>query len=347
MLAMRIHEYGAPDVFRADEVDRPTPGPRDLLVRVHATAVNPVDWKLRSGGQRNIIHYKLPWILGLDVSGVVEEVGARVTRFAVGDEVWSSPTHRRPGCYAEYTCIDEREAGRKPARISHVEAASMPLVGLTAYQCLVESARLQSGERVLIHAGAGGVGSFAIQLAKHLGAQVVTTCSARNADFVRALGADEVIDYTKGSFADACEPVDVVLDTIGPNILDDNVRVLRPGGRIANISVDIPELVARHGPILGSLAIAGDMVKLMAVPFHRKTIRSRHVIKRSDGEQLDVIAGLVESGAIRPVIDRVLPLREVAEAHRYGETNRARGKIVLEVVPSGGVDAIDPSHAPR
>lgn len=331
MLAMRIHEYGGPDVFRADEIERPVPGPRDLLVRVHATAVNPVDWKLRSGGQRNIVRYRLPWILGLDASGVVEAVGERVTRFAVGDEVWSSPTHRRPGCYAEYTCIDEREVGRKPARLSHVEAASMPLVALTAYQCLVESARLSRGERILIHAGAGGVGSFAIQLAKHLGAHVTTTCSARNADFVRALGADEVIDYTKGSFADACEPVDVVLDTIGPTILDDNVRVLKRGGRLANISVDVPEHVARYGPVLGLFTVVGEMARLIAVPFHRKTIRSRHVIKRSDGAQLDVIAGMVQSGAIRPVIDRVLPLREVAEAHRYGETNRARGKIVLAV----------------
>ena len=330
---MRIHEYGGPEVFRADDVERPTPGPREVLVRIHAAAVNPVDWKLRSGGQRNIVRYRLPWILGLDASGVVEAVGADVARFSVGDEVWSTPTHRRPGCYAEYTCIDEREAGHKPARLSHVEAASLPLVGLTAYQCLVESARLARGERVLVHAGAGGVGSFAIQLAKHLGAHVVTTCSARNADLVRSLGADEVIDYTKGNFADACDPVDVVLDTLGPTILEDNVRVCKTGGRIANISVDVPEHVARSGPVLGLFAVAADMARLMAVPFHRKTIRSRHVIKRSDGRQLDVIADLVDRGAIRPVIDRVLPMRDVAEAHRYGETNRARGKIVLENAP--------------
>ncbi len=328
---MRIHEYGGPDVFRADEVDRPEPGPRDLLVRVHATAVNPVDWKLRSGGQRNVARLELPWILGLDVSGVVEAVGPRVTCFRVGDEVWSTPTHRRPGCYAEYTCIDERQASKKPARLSHVEAASMPLVGLTAYQCLVESARLRAGERVLIHAGAGGVGTFAIQLAKHLGAHVLTTCSARNTDFVRALGADEVIDYTKGSFADQCDPVDVVLDSIGPRILEDNVRVLRAGGRLANISVDLPEHVERHGPFLGLFTVAGEMVRLLSLPFHRKAIRSRHVLKRSDGVQLDDIARLVDAGAIRAVIDRVLPLTEVADAHRYGETNRARGKIVLAV----------------
>ncbi len=331
MRAVRIHEYGGPEVLRIEEVDKPSPRPRDVLVRVRAAAVNPVDWKLRSGGQRNLVRYDLPWILGLDVSGVVEAVGERVTRFKVGDEVWSSPRHDRPGTYAEYVAIDEREVGRKPSRVTHEEAASIPLVGLTAYQCLVESGRLQRGERVLIHAGAGGVGTFAIQLAKHLGAHVITTASERNADFVRGLGADEVIDYRKGSFADRCAPVDLVLDSLGEEVFDDNLRVLREGGRLANISLDVPGHVERYGSFFSLFTLAHAMGRLIVVPHLRKRIRSRHVLKRCDGEQLDRIAGLVDEGAIRPVIDRVLPLDAIQEAHRYSESHRATGKIVLRV----------------
>lgn len=331
MLAMRIHEYGGPDVFRADTVDDPVPGPRDVRIRVRATAVNPVDWKVRAGGQRTIMRYALPWILGLDASGVVDAVGERVTRFRVGDEVWTSPIHSRPGTYAELTCVDEREVGKKPASLSHVEAASMPLVGLTAYQCLVDSARLRRGERVLIHAGAGGVGSLAIQLAKHLGAHVTTTCSARNEAMVRELGADEVIDYTRFDFSERCAPVDVVLDTIGRETLAGNIRVLKTGGRMACISIDVAEHRERFGPVFSLFSLGYAAAEIVVWPLVAKAIRSRHLVKRCDGEELDAIRALVDAGAIRPVIDRVMPLEKVAEAHAYGETNRARGKIVLEV----------------
>jgi alcohol dehydrogenase len=331
MLAVRIHEYGGPEVLRLEEVEKPTPGPRDLLVRVRATAVNPVDWKFRSGGQRNIAPFKLPWILGLDVSGVVEAVGSKVQKFKVGDEIWSSPRHTRPGTYAEYTCIDEREAAFKPKNITHEEAASIPLVGLTAYQCVVEKGRLQKGQRVLVQAGAGGVGSFAIQLAKHLGAHVITTASARNTDFVKELGADEVIDYTKGNFADACAPVDLVIDSVGESAFDDNLRVLRRGGRMSNITIDVPRHVERYGTFFSLFTLVGAMIKLHLWPLLKKGVRSRHVIKRCDGEQLQEITRLVEAGAIRPVIDRVLPLAEIQEAHRHSETHRAKGKIVVKV----------------
>lgn len=331
MLAARIHEYGGPEVLRIDEVAKPSPGPRDVLVRVRAAAVNPIDWKVRSGAQRGVMRYRLPWILGLDVSGVVEARGERVTRFEVGDEVWSSPTHRRPGTYAEYVCIDEREAAKKPKNVSHEEAASIPLIGLTAYQCVVEAGALRAGQRALVHAGSGGVGTFAVQLAKHLGAHVVTTCSARNADFVRSLGAHEVVDYTKGSFADACEPVDFVLDSLGEDAFADNVRVLKRGGRMANITLDLARLVERWGSILSVPAAGLSILRMMLVPWLKKGARSRHVIKRSDGAQLGLIAGLVEQGAIRPVIDRVYPLAEIQEAHRHSESHRARGKIVIRV----------------
>jgi NADPH:quinone reductase-like Zn-dependent oxidoreductase len=331
MRAMTIRAYGDPGVLHEEEVPKPSPGERDLLVRVHAAAVNPVDWKIRSGGQRNIIHYRFPWILGLDVSGVVEAVGPRVTGFSVGDEVWSSPTHRRPGSYAEYTCIDEREAARKPKNLGHVEAASIPLVGLTAYQCLVEKGKLRSGQTVLVHAGSGGVGAFAVQLAKHLGATVITTCSAKNADFVRELGADRVVDYTKESFGDVVHDVDLVLDSLGEPAFEGNLRAVRRGGRISNITVDLSRHVERYGPFLSVFTVAGRMIAMHVVPFVKKGVRFRHVIKRSDGAQLAEIATLVEQGAIRPTIDRVLPLAQAAEAHRLSETHHARGKIVLEV----------------
>lgn len=334
MLAARIHQYGGPEVLRLDEVPRPSPGPRDVLIRVRAAAVNPVDCKIRSGGQRSIIRYRLPWILGLDVSGTVEEVGALVTRFAPGDEVWSSPRHTRPGTYAEYVCVDEREVAKKPSSLTHEQAASLPLVGLTAYQCLVEKGKLRAGQRVLVHAGAGGVGSFAIQLAKHLGAHVVTTASPRNEELVRELGADEVIDYRKGSFAEASAPVDLVLDSLGEEVFEENLRVLRRGGRLVNITIDVPRHVERYGTFFSLFTLAWAMLKLHLRPL-LAGIRSRHVIKRCDGDQLRTIAELVEAGAIRPVIDRVVPLAEVAEAHRYSETHRARGKIVLRVGQDG------------
>lgn len=331
MLAVRLHEYGGPEVLRLEEVDKPTAGPRDVLIRVRATSVNPVDWKIRMGGQRNIIRYELPWILGLDVSGVVEAVGAEVTRFRVGDEVWSSPRHTRPGTYAEYVAIDEREVARKPKNLTHEEAASMPLVGLTAYQCLVDKGRLREGERVLIHAGAGGVGSFAIQLAHHLGAHVITTAGARNADFVRELGADEVIDYRSANFADVCAPVDLVLDSLGEEAFADNLRVIRRGGRMSNITFDVPAHVARYGTFFSLFTLGAAMVRLHVWPFLKKGIQSRHVIKQCDGAELQTITDLVEAGAIRPIIDRVLPIEEVQEAHRHSASHHARGKIVLTV----------------
>jgi alcohol dehydrogenase len=331
MRAARIHEYGPPEVLRVEEVDVPSPGPRDVRVRVCATSVNPVDWKIRSGGQRNIIRYSLPWILGLDVSGVVEAVGSRVTRFRVGDEVWSSPIHSRPGTYAEKVCIHEREVARKPKNLSHDEAASMPLVGLTAYQCLVEKGRLRAGQTVLVHAGSGGVGSFAIQLAKHVGARVITTCSGRNEAFVRELGADEVVDYTKQKIEDVMKDVDLVLDSVGEPSFAANLAVVRRGGRISNITVDVPGHVERHGPILSVLTLGASMARMYAWSFARKGARFRHVLKRCDGAQLATLTDIVEAGGVRPTIDRVLPLDAIADAHRHSESHRARGKIVLHV----------------
>jgi NADPH:quinone reductase-like Zn-dependent oxidoreductase len=328
---MTIHEYGEVSVFREEDVPKPTAGAHDVLVRVCAASVNPVDWKIRSGGQRNIIRLRFPWILGLDVSGVVEAIGAKVTRFRVGDEVFSSPRHTRPGTYAEYVCIDEREVAKKPKNLTHDEAASIPLVGLTAYQCVVEKGRLAPGQTMLVHAGSGGVGAFAIQLGKHLGAHVITTCSAKNADFVRDLGAERVIDYTKESFGDVVADVDLILDSMGESAFDGNLRAVRRGGRISNISVDVPGLVARYGPFFSLFVLVWTMIRFHLWPLLKKGVRLSHVIKRCDGNQLAVLAALCESGAIRPTVERVFPLERVKEAHELSETHRARGKIVLHV----------------
>ena len=335
-----MHEYGGPEVLRLDEVPKPVPGPNDVLVRVQASAVNPVDWKIRRGGQRNIIRYTLPWILGLDVSGVVEAVGAKVKRFQIGDEVWSSPTHSRPGSYAEYMAIDEREVALRPKTISHDEAASLPLVALTAYQSLVEKGKLAKGQTVVILAGSGGVGAVAIQIAKHVGARVVTTCSAKNADFVRKLGADQVIDYTKESFDEVLGPgsVDLVFDTNGGPDFARALRVVRPFGRISNISVDVPGQVERYGAFFSLFTLAATMIWLHLWPLLRKGVRARHIVKRCDGLQLGEITKLVEAGAITPTIDSVFPLAEIQDAHRRSESHRARGKIVLHV--SGPVAAV-------
>jgi len=331
MKAVRIHRYGDASVLQLDEVPRPKLLPRDVRIRVCATSVNPVDWKIRSGGQRNIIPLKLPWILGLDVSGVVTEIGPKVQHFRVGDEVWSSPTHLRPGTYAEEVCIDESEVARKPQFISHDEAASLPLVALTAYQCVAEAGLVQSGQTALIHAGAGGVGTVAIQIAKYLGARVITTCSARNVAFVKSLGADQVIDYTKIRVENAAANVDFILDSLGEPAFESNLNVIRRGGRIANITLNVASHVERHGPLLGTLTLAGSFVGMLVKPFVKKNVCVQHVIKRGDGIMLEQIADLVDLGAIKPVIDTVFPLELVREAHRYSESRHVRGKIVLHI----------------
>lgn len=331
MRAARIHEYGPPEVLRIEEVPRPSPGPDDLLVEVHAASVNPIDTKIRRGGQRGAVRLRLPAILGLDVSGVVVEVGRRVTRFKPGDAVFSSPTHRRPGTYAEYTVLHQDQTAPKPANLTHEEAASIPLVGLTTWQCF-EDAKLQRGESVFIPAGSGGVGTFAIQLAKQLGAHVTTTTSARNVELVTALGADRVVDYGKERFEEVVTDQDVVLDTLGHEAREKALGVLRRGGRLVSIVGGLPEATERYGPNL-ALLVAGLGILRLRIAGLRRGLRATMVVRDPDGAQLALIGGLCASGAIRPVVDRVYPLDEITEAHRHSESGRARGKIVVRIRP--------------
>ncbi len=335
MRAARIHRYGPPDVLQVDEVPEPRPGPRDVRVEVHAASVNPVDWKIRAGHQRALIHYQLPWILGLDVSGRVIEVGSEVTRFRVGDEVYGSPTHRRPGTYAEQIVVDERAVALKPRGISHVEAASIPLVGLTAWDALVVGGRLRTGQRALIHAGSGGVGTFAIQLAKDLGATVATTCSERNAELVRSLGADRVIDYRAERFERAVNDLDFVLDALGGEERDRSLTIVKRGGCVATMVGGFPEHVERFGVALGTMTAVGS-IAAVTLRGAMRGVRVYFVLRESDGAMLEQITRRIERGAIRPVIDRVFPLEEIAEAHHYSETARARGKIAIAIREGAG-----------
>lgn len=332
MTAVRMHAYGDADVLRVDDVPRPgTLGPRELRVAVKAAAINPVDHKIRSGAQRALIWLKLPYTLGMDVSGVVTEVGSRVTELEVGDAVISSPSHRRMGCYAEEVVLAADECAKKPASVDHVHAAALPLVGLTAWDALVGSARLQPGERVLIQAGAGGVGSVAIQLAKHLGATVYATCSARNADLVRELGADRVIDYNEERYEDVAAGCDVILESMGHEHIERAMRTVGRGGRIAAITPGMLDWTQRHGAVLGVL--------MFLVHFAGQWLRARFthgarlslVTRKASGRNLEKLAELVDAGVIRPLVDRTYPLADAREAHRYLETGRARGKVVLTV----------------
>lgn len=326
-----MHAYGGPEVLRLDEIERPEPRRGEVRVRVHAASVNPIDWKIRSGGQRGLIRYRMPRTLGLDLSGVVDAVGPGVASLAVGDEVWGSPSHTAGGTYAEYAVVPEGQLGPKPVGLTHAEAAALPLVGLTAYEALVTKSKLQSGERVLVHAGAGGVGHVAIQIAKARGAEVSTTCSARNAALVRELGADRVVDYRTEAFDEVLSELDVALEALGGESRARTLTVLRRKGRMPCIVGDIPAAVKRHGPALGIPIAVGRIVGFTVRARLSKGVKVFQVVRPPKREALDALAALVDAGQLRPRIDRRFSLDAVAEAHRYSETGRARGKIVIDV----------------
>lgn len=326
-----VHDrYGGPEVLQVRELPDPAPGPGEVLVAVHATSVNPVDWKIRVGKQRAINPKRFPAIPGMDLSGEVVSLGDGVTGFAVGDAVFSSPSHRRAGTFAELICVRQGELAHRPAGSTHVEAASLPLAALTAWDCLVRAAKLQAGDRLFVQAGAGGVGSVAIQLGKSLGATVTTTCSEGNADFVRSLGADHVIDYRKVPWHEALESQDVILECLGPIEVHQAIGCLRPGGRIASINTGLGPAVARWGPWLGVLAVVFGLLRVsLAARLRGK--RVHHVVRRADGAALAEIARLVEAGAIRPQVGRVVPFEQAPESHRLSETGHVRGKVVVQV----------------
>ncbi|QNT90365.1 NADP-dependent oxidoreductase [Streptomyces griseofuscus] len=307
MRAVVVEQWGGAESLVEREMPRPEPGLGEVLVRVHAAGVNPVDWKTRASGA--LIEWGAVPAVGWDVSGTIEAVGPGVGMFRPGDEVFGMPSFpRQAGAYAEYVVAPARHLAPKPAALTHVEAAALPLAALTAWQALVDTAGLRPGERVLVHAAAGGVGHLAVQIAKARGAYVIGTAGAAKHDLVRRLGADEVIDYRAVRFEDVVSDVDVVLDGLGAETAERSLKVLRPGGR----------LITLPGP--------DD------VPTARDGVRAVWMLVEPDHLGLREITALVERGALRPVIDTVVPLAEAAKAHEIGERGRTAGKIVLSVV---------------
>jgi len=332
MKAFILDRYGKDERLRLGDVPEPEPGDHDLLVQVHAASVNPLDSKIRDGEFKLILPYDLPLIMGNDVAGVVVRVGAKVERFKAGDEIYARPGKDRIGTFAEFIAIDEADVALKPGTLTMEEAASIPLVALTAWQALVEVARLKEGQKVLIHAGSGGVGSLAIQLAKHLGATVATTTSAANIDMVKSLGADIVVDYRKDDFEQRLAGYDVVLNSLGKDTLEKSVSVLKPGGKLISISGP-PDADFAKANGLGQVLQQG--MRLLSLGIRSKAKRRgasySFLFMQASGDQLRQLTAMIEADDIRPVIDRVFPFEQTNEALAYSETGRAKGKIVIKI----------------
>ncbi len=332
MKAFVVDRYGNNEVVRAAELPNPELRDDDVLVQVHAASVNPLDLRIRDGKLKLILRYRLPLILGNDLAGVVVRVGSRVRRFKPGDAVYARADEERIGTFAELISISEGAGANKPTTLGMEEAASIPLVGLTAWQALIERANLKAGQKVLVHAGSGGVGTFAIQLAKHLGATVATTTSAENLDWVQRLGADIVIDYRKEAFETILRDYDVVLDTQGGEVLEKSLRVLKPGGRVVSIAGPPDPAFAKEMGVSWILRLA---MRLLSYRIRKKAKR-HHVsysflFMRAAGDQLHEISSLIDSGIIHPVVDRIFPFESTREALAYVETGRAKGKVVIKV----------------
>lgn len=332
MKAFIIDRYGKNEIGRITDMPEPKMRDDDVLIRIHAASVNALDSKIRSGEFKLILPYRFPLILGNDVAGTVVRVGPNVTRFKPGDEVYARPDQDRIGSFAELIAVKEASLARKPANLSMEEAASIPLVALTAWQVLVETAKLKKGQKVFIQAGSGGVGTIAIQLAKHLGAFVATTTSSGNVEWVKALGADVVIDYKKQDFAAELRDYDVVLNSLGSDVLQESLRVLKPGGHLISISgPPTPEFAAEQGlswPLKQVLRLLSRGIRKKA---NRRGVGYTFVFMRAEGRQLSEITALLESGAIRPVIDRRFPLDATSEALSYVDSGRAKGKVIISI----------------
>ena len=308
MKAIRIHNYGGPEVLRYEDAPRPRVKNGEVLIRVHAAGVNPLDCKVRAGDLTKFIQNKLPLIPGSDVSGVVAEVGAGASQFKKGDEVFAMADPTRDGAYADYIAIHATAIGLKPKSLHHVRAAATPVSVLTAWRSLFDLGHLESGQRILIHGGSGGVGHFAVQLAKWKGAYVLATASTENQELLRKLGADHAIDYTTHKFEDVAHNIDIVLDTIGGETQERSWLVLKKDG------------------LLISLVQPPSKEKADRLGLHGMMCRVQ-----PDGGQLSRIAKLSDSAKLRPMIDRILPLSEARRAHELSENGHVHGKIVLRV----------------
>jgi NADPH:quinone reductase-like Zn-dependent oxidoreductase len=332
MKAFVVDKYKKKGALRLANVPEPEVQDTDVLVRVHATAVNLLDSKLRDGEFKLILPYRPPFTLGHDVAGTVVRTGSRASRFKVGDEVYARPRDHRVGTFAEFIAINEADVALKPKNLSMTEAASIPLVGLTAWQALVEVGKVKPGQKVFIQAGSGGVGTFAIQLAKHLGATVATTTSAKNAELVKSLGADVVIDYKTQDFEKVLSGYDLVLNSQDPKTLDKSLGVLKPGGQLISISGPPDPAFAKEAGLNLFLKL---IMRLLSRGVRKKAerlgLRYSFLFMRAQGQQLSEITSLIEAGVIRPVVDKVFPFENTGDALAYVETGRAKGKVVIAV----------------
>lgn len=309
MKAVRIHAYGGPEVLVGEEAPRPEPAEDEALIRVDAVGVNPIDWKVREGHAKSWLEHKFPLIIGWDVAGVVENTGNRVSNLRIGDEVYGMLDTSRDGAYAEYAVSRASDLAPRPRSLDPVRSAAIPIAAVTAWQALFDIARLSPGQSVLIHAAAGGVGHFAVQLARWKKARVICTASERNVSFLKGLGADEVIDYQKVKFDEVLKDIDVVLDLMGGETQERSWEVLRKNGILVSaVGLSSPEKGAKMG------------------------IRSEAFIAHRDSGQLSRIAALIDSGDIKPVIAAIMPLEEAAKAHEILQSGHVRGKIVLKVL---------------
>ncbi|MGF2770059.1 NADP-dependent oxidoreductase [Bacillus cereus] len=331
MKAMIIDRYGKVPM-RIAEVPTPEINEYEVLAEIHAASINPIDFKIRDGKVKMLLKYEMPLILGNDFAGVITKIGSKVTHFKVGDEIYARPRKNKIGTFAEYIAIHEDDIALKPKNLSFEEAASIPLVGLTSYQALHDIMQLQKGQKILIHAGSGGVGTFAIQLAKIMGAIVTTTASEAGANLVTSLGADEIINYKTEKFEDILKNYDAVFDTIGGATLEKSFNIIKSGGNIVSVS-GMPN--ARFAKEFGSgffktLLFSLASKKLTALE-KKHNAQYSFLFMKPSGDQLRTIANYIEAGQIKPVIDRVFPFEDAQKAMEYSESGRAKGKIIVKI----------------
>ncbi|MEC0256957.1 NADP-dependent oxidoreductase [Paenibacillus lautus] len=332
MKAITIEKYGKNVPLVMTEQPVPHVGEHDVLVEIHAASLNPIDYKIKEGKVKLLLSYKFPLILGNDFSGVIVKVGERVSAFKPGDEVYGRPRKSRIGTLAEYIAVHEDDIWLKPQNLNFEEAASIPLVGLTTYQAFTDILHLQKGQQILIHAGSGGVGTFAIQLAKLMGAFVATTASDKGYELVKSIGADLIINYKKENFEQMLSGYDAVFDTLGGAALEKSFRVLKPGGQIVSIS-GLPNARFGKETKLGwmktaILSIVSRKITALEKKYHA---RYHFLFMKSSGTQLKVLKDFIEGGHIKPVIDKVYHLEETEQAFSYLQGGSAKGKVVIKI----------------
>lgn len=332
MKAFIINRYGKKENLQLAQIAEPVVKKHDVLVQVHSAGVNLLDSKIKAGEFKLILPYKAPFTLGHDVAGIVTKIGSGVSKFKVGDEIYSRPADHRIGTFAEYISIHENDVALKPTNITMNEAASIPLVALTAWQALVEIADLKKGQKIFIQAGSGGVGTVAIQLAKHLGATVATTASEKSFGLLKSLGADVLIDYKKQNFEEVLKDYDVVLNSQDAKTLEKSLRILKPKGKVISISGPPTPDFANT---IGAPWLIKALISLLSSGIRKKAaklgVQYSFLFMRADGMQLKEIAKLIESRAIKPVIDKTYPFEQANEALSFVESGRAKGKVVIEV----------------